>query len=47
MEWNKLSKRQQNVANALYARDNPGKTIEEDNAYDKAIKYKALIKQFQ
>ena len=47
MEWNKLSKRQQNVANALYARDNPGKTIEEDNAYDKAIKYKALIEQFQ
>jgi hypothetical protein len=47
MEWKGLSKRQQNVANALYARDNPGRTIEEDEAYDKIVKYKALIKQFK
>jgi hypothetical protein len=47
MEWKGLSKRQQNAANALYARDNPGRTIEEDEAYDKIVKYKALIKQFK
>jgi hypothetical protein len=47
MEWKSLSKRQQNAANALYARDNPGKTIEGDEAYDKVVKYKALIQQFK
>lgn len=47
MKWNKLSKRQQNAANALYSRDNPGRTIEEDNAYKNAVKYEALIKQFK
>jgi len=31
----------------LYARDNPGRTIEEDNAYKNAVKYEALIKQFK
>jgi len=47
LTFNKLPQRERSVINELYAKDNDGRTMDEDKAYGQVYKYQAIMSGFR
>jgi len=47
LTFNKLPQRERKAINELYAKDNNGRTMDEDKAYNQVYKYQARISGFR